>query len=66
MKTVIALFLFAATVVASPAFAQNGSPNAAHSQGAAAYEGNQYLGSDPDPQVRFDLEREAASRHGGY
>jgi hypothetical protein len=66
MKTVIASLLFAATVIASPAFAQNGSPNAAHSQGAAVYEGNQYLGSDPDPQVQFDLEREAASRNGGY
>jgi hypothetical protein len=66
MKTVIASLLFAATVVASPAFAQNGSPNTSTGQGAAAYEGNQYLGSDPDPQVRFDLEREAASRNGGY
>jgi hypothetical protein len=30
------------------------------------YQSNQYLGSDPDPQVRFDLEREAGSRNGGY
>jgi hypothetical protein len=30
------------------------------------YQGNQYLGSDPDPQVQFDLERDAGSRHGGY
>jgi hypothetical protein len=29
-------------------------------------QGNQYLGSDPDPQVQFDLEREAGSRNGGY
>jgi hypothetical protein len=66
MKTVIASLLFAATVIASPAFAQNGSPHTSNGQGGAVYEGNQYLGSDPDPQVQFDLEREAASRHGGY
>jgi hypothetical protein len=66
VKTVIASLLLAATVIASPAFARNGSHRAAHDQGDAVYQGNQYLGSDPDPQVRFDLEREAGSRHGGY
>ena len=65
MKTVIASLLLTVTVITSPAFARNGSHNAAHDQGNAVYQGNQYLGSDPDPQVRFDLEREAAWRHGG-
>jgi hypothetical protein len=66
MKTVIASLLLAATVITSPALARNSSHSATHGQGPAVYEGNQYLGSDPDPQVRFDLEREAGSRHGGY
>jgi hypothetical protein len=35
-------------------------------QGYPVYDGNAYLGSDPDPQVQFDLEREAGSRNGGY
>jgi hypothetical protein len=52
--------------MASPALARNGSHNAAHEQGNRVYQGNVYLGSDPDPQVQFDLEREAGSRHGGY
>jgi hypothetical protein len=29
-------------------------------------DGGTYLGSDPDPNVRFDLEREFNSRNGGY
>jgi hypothetical protein len=66
MKTVIASLLLAATVIASPAFARSGSHSVTHGQGDGAYEGTQYLGSDPDPQVRFDLEREAGSRNGGY
>lgn len=66
MKTVIACLVLAVTVVASPAFARNGSRNAAHDQGNAVYQGGEYLGSDPDPQVRFDLQRESASRNGGY
>jgi hypothetical protein len=66
MKAVIASLLFAATITASPAFARDYSRNATHQQGDSVYQGNQYLGSDPDPQVQFDLEREAGSRHGGY
>ena len=69
MKAVTASVLLAVTVMASPAFARNGSHNAAHRQGNRVYpvyQSNQYLGSDPDPQVRFDLEREAGSRNGGY
>ena len=55
MKTLIA---FAA--LASPAFAQppRHDPN-------AVYSGDQYLGSDPDPNVRLDLQREQNWRTGG-
>jgi hypothetical protein len=66
MKAVTASVLLAVTVMASPAFARSGSHNAAHRQANPVYQGNQYLGSDPDPQVQFDLEREAGSRNGGY
>jgi hypothetical protein len=65
MKYVIASLLLAATAVASSAFARNASHNAGQDQGDTVYQGNQYLGSDPDPQVQFDLEREAPFRHGG-
>jgi hypothetical protein len=69
MKAVTASVLLAVTVMAAPAFARSGLHNAAHRQGNPVYpvyQGNQYLGSDPDPQVQFDLEREAGSRNGGY
>jgi hypothetical protein len=66
LKTVIASLLLAVTLIASPAFARNGSRNAAHDQGNAVTQGGEYLGSDPDPQVRFDLQREFGSRNGGY
>jgi hypothetical protein len=67
MKSVIAsLLLLAVTVVASPALARNSSRNAAHDQGNVVYQGGEFLGSDPDPQVRFDLQRESGSRNGGY
>jgi hypothetical protein len=65
MKTVIASLLLAVTVIASPALARNGSRNVAHDQDNAVYQGGDYLGSDPDPQVRFDLQRESGSRNGG-
>ncbi len=67
MKTVIATALLAVTVIASPALARTASHNAAQQQqGNSVYQGGEYLGSDPDPQVQFDLEREFNSRHGGY
>jgi hypothetical protein len=70
MKTVIATALLAVTVMASPAIARtashNGSHNPAQEQSRSVYDGGVYLGSDPDPQVQFDLEREFNSRHGGY
>jgi hypothetical protein len=66
MKTVIASLLLAANVVASPALARTTSHHPAHQRGDAVYDGRMYLGSDPDPQVQFDLEREFNSRNGGY
>jgi hypothetical protein len=66
MKTAFAALLLAASVVTSPALARNASHHPAHHQGDAVYDGRTYLGSDPDPQVQFDLEREFNSRNGGY
>jgi hypothetical protein len=68
MKTVFATALLAVTVVASPAFARDASHShhTAHRHGSSVQEGGTYLGSDPDPNVRFDLEREFNSRNGGY
>jgi hypothetical protein len=68
MKAVIATALLAVTVVASPAFARDASHShhAAHRHGYSVQDGGTYLGSDPDPNVRFDLEREFNSRNGGY
>ena len=68
MKTVIATALLAVTVVASPAFARDASHShhAAPRHGYSVQEGGSYVGSDPDPQVRFDLEREYNSRNGGF
>ncbi len=61
MKTIIA-FAALAAATASPVLAQQaqrGGPN-------AVYSGDQYLGADPDPNVRFDLRREQNWRNGGY
>jgi hypothetical protein len=71
MKTVIATALLAVAVMASPALARTAAHNGSHHASPAAqdrsvYQGGVYLGSDPDPQVQFDLEREFNSRHGGY
>jgi hypothetical protein len=66
MKTVIASLLLVVTLITSPVFARNASRNSAHDQGNAVSQGGEYLGSDPDPQVRFDLQRESGSRNGGY
>jgi hypothetical protein len=60
MKTLIALAALSA-VIATPAIAQQaqrGGPN-------AVYSGDQYLGADPDPNVRFELRREENWRYGG-
>jgi opacity protein-like surface antigen len=59
MKNLIAVAALVAAI-ASPALAQ-----AAPQSGTAVYSSGQYLGSDPDANVRLDLSREAASRNGG-
>jgi hypothetical protein len=60
MKTFIA---FAALVaaLASPSLAQ-----AAPRSSNGVIVGNQNVGSDPDANVRFDLEREAGTRNGSF
>jgi len=60
MKTLIALAVLAA--IASPALAQTAQPP----YGNAVVSGNRVLGTDPDPDVRFDLLREQNWRNGGY
>ena len=61
MKTLIA-FAALATVTATPALAQQALRNAPN----AVYSGDQYLGADPDPNIRFELRREENWRYGGY
>lgn len=56
--------LIMATVIAAPAFArtevERQEPPASYWQTApySVYSGGVYRGTDPDPQVRFDLRRE--------
>jgi hypothetical protein len=61
MKTVTASLLLAATVITSPALAQKGPHTPDRN---AVYNGNDYLGSDPDLKVRFELKREANCHYG--
>jgi opacity protein-like surface antigen len=61
MKTILALAVLAAAI-ASPAFAQTWQPYG----GNTVTSGNRVLGTDPDPNVRFDLQREQNWRNGGY
>jgi hypothetical protein len=50
------------TAIASPAFALSfGSAPHAGAGATSVYAEGRYIGRDPDPQVRFDLEREAPS-----
>jgi hypothetical protein len=60
MKTLIA-FAALAAALASPALAQ-----AAPRSSNGVIVGNQNVGSDPDANVRFDLEREAGTRNGSF
>lgn len=63
MKTLIVLAALA-TAIASPALARP-----AHQQNdnsASVTTGSQYLGSDPDANVRFDLSRESGTRNGSF
>ncbi|MGA7486374.1 MAG: hypothetical protein WBW74_05465 [Xanthobacteraceae bacterium] len=59
MKTLIA-FAALATALISPAVAQSAP------QSNSVVVGNQYLGADPDANVRFDLQREAGTRNGSF
>ena len=59
MKTLFALAILA-TTIGSPLLAQ-----AAPSRNAVII-GGQNIGSDPDVNVRFDLEREYNSRNGSF
>jgi hypothetical protein len=61
MKTILALAVLA-TAIASPAFAQTWQPYGSNT----VTSGNRVLGTDPDPNVRFDLQREQNWRNGGY
>jgi hypothetical protein len=62
MKTLFALAILA-TSLTSPLF--SASALAAPSRDAVIV-GGQNLGSDPDVNVRFDLQREYNSRNGGF
>ena len=59
MKTLI-VFAALATAIASPALARP-----AHKTDGVT-SGSQYLGADPDAQVRFDLQRESGTRNGSF
>jgi hypothetical protein len=58
MKTLVIAALLAAAI--SPAFAQVASRS-----GNAVISGGDYLGADPDPNIRSSLQREAPFRNGG-
>ena len=63
MKTLI-VFAALATAIASPALARP-----AHHpliRPTSVTSGSQYLGADPDAQVRFDLQRESGTRNGSF
>ena len=62
MKTSI-LFAALATAIASPALARPANQTA---NSEAVISGSQYLGSDPDANVRFDLSRESGTRNGSF
>jgi hypothetical protein len=61
MKKLLAIALFASSAI-SPVF----TASALAAPGHDVYVARQDVGTDPDPNVRFDLEREYNSRHGGY
>jgi hypothetical protein len=62
MKTLIVLAALA-TAIASPALARPAHQN---DNSASVTTGSQYLGSDPDANVRFDLSRESGTRNGSF
>jgi len=63
MKKVLTALIMT-TVIAAPAFARTAverqAPSAWYWQTApySVYSGGEYRGTDPDPQVRYDLRRE--------
>jgi hypothetical protein len=65
MKTLI-LFAALATAIASPALARPAHQTYRAPQADSVTSGNQYLGADPDANVRFDLERESGTRNGSF
>jgi hypothetical protein len=63
MKTLIVLAALA-SAIASPALARPAHHQTDNSTSVTS--GGQYLGSDPDANVRFDLSREAGTRNGSF
>ena len=61
MKTLV-IFAALATAIASPALARPAHQN---DNSVSVTTGNQYLGADPDANVRFDLQRESGSHGDG-
>jgi len=69
MKTKMVLTVLGlATLVATPAFAQKpthrataAGPYASAQQPAPVVSGGTYVGTDPDANVRFELERDSAT-----
>jgi hypothetical protein len=66
MNTKIVLTAFGlAALLATPAFAQKHhrayAPGPYASVNAPVIEGNTVVGTDPDPQVRFELERDSST-----
>ena len=62
MKTIFALALFATSII-SPLFT---APAVAAPSRSDVYVGGRDIGSDPDANVRLDLQREYNSRNGGF
>jgi hypothetical protein len=48
-----------ATAIASPALAQSGDQHRQHSSNPAfdVYDNGRYIGSDPDPKIRVQMQR---------
>jgi hypothetical protein len=65
MKTLI-VFAALATAIASPALARPAHHTNRAPIADSVTSGNQYLGADPDANVRFDLERESGTRNGSF
>ncbi|HUI98160.1 MAG TPA: hypothetical protein VLX44_20590 [Xanthobacteraceae bacterium] len=68
MNTKIVLTAFGlAALLAAPAFAQKHAHRAyapgpyASVNGPSAIEGHTVIGTDPDPQIRFELERDSST-----